>query len=296
MAEGIVIRVTSAQYQLDLLENWKSYSDKIEHLACEAKTKHSNLLLLPEYAGFEIACGQYDTDLDLYRHIQRKMPNYIDFYINICKKNDLYIQPGTIPIEVAPNQFANRAYLFSPYGQYGFQDKLQLTVYEKLSKIMTPGQAQTVFETSFGKIGIAICYDAEFPELVKPLVLAGAKLILVPSYTNSAAGSARVFYCARARAIENQCYVVTSAVVGPMKLTKKIDHCQGITAILGPADKKFPSDGMLAQIEADGTALLTADLDLHKIDWVRRHGSVRNFLDAHGCPPTITTRLSIESL
>lgn len=288
-----MICVTSAQYQLDVLMNWQDYCDKINYLVLESKSRQTNLVLLSEYAGCEIACGQYDTDLKLYQRIQPAVPDYLDFYSTLSKKHQLYIQPGTIPIEVAPNLFVNRAFFFSPSGEYGFQDKLQLTIYERLTKVMVSGKEQTVFETPLGKVGIAICYDAEFPELMRSLALAGAKLILIPSYTNSAAGAARVFYCARARAIENQCYVATSAVVGPMMLTQEIDHCQGVTAILGPADKQFPDDGILAQTETEGTTLLTANLDFNKIDWVRKHGSVRNFMDTHSISSPIINVLSL---
>lgn len=288
-----MIYVTSAQYQLDVLKNWSDYCKKINQLILESKARQTNLLLLSEYAGCEIACGQYDTDLKLYQSIQPTVPYYLDFYSALSKKYHVYIQPGTIPIEVAPNQFVNRAFFFSPSGEYGFQDKLKLTTYEKLSKVMVSGKEQMIFNTSLGKVGIAICYDAEFPELVRSLALAGAKLILIPSYTDSAAGAARVFYCARARAIENQCYVATSPVVGPMMLTQEIDHCQGVAAILGPADMQFPANGILAQAETEGTTLLTANLDFNKIDWVRKHGSVQNFLDTDNCSTRITNVLSL---
>ncbi|MFO1257150.1 MAG: nitrilase-related carbon-nitrogen hydrolase [Gammaproteobacteria bacterium] len=290
-----MICVTSVQYEIGILKNWQDYCEKVERLVLETK-KNSNLLVLPEYAGCEIACGQYDTDLKLYQHIQPAVPDFIAFYSSLSQKHDLYILPGTILIEVKTNQFVNRAYFFSPSGEYGFQDKLRLTVYEKLKKNIVPGEKQTVFETSFGKIGIAICYDVEFPELIRPLVLAGVKLILVPSYTNSAAGAARVLYCARARAIENQCYIVTASVVGPMTLTREVEHCQGVTAILCPADKRFPNDGLLAQTQTEGPALVTANLDFMKLDWVRKHGNVRNFLDAHDCSPTPVNTLSLYTL
>ncbi len=281
-----MIKIAACQYQIETLADWKQYTVKIEGLAQQAKQQQAQLLILPEYAGVEAACQAYATDNELYAALQPVLPQYIAFYQQIARDYQLYIQAGTIIEETAPKQYINRAYFFGPTGTYGYQDKLQLIEFEKKQKIIQRGQQQTVFKTSLGMIGIAVCYDSEFPEIVRGLVKAGAELILVPSYTVSLAGYNRVFLSCRARAIENQCFVAVSFVVGPVTLSDTPEHPTGQAAILGPVDVGFPDDGILAQGKKDEISLVTADISFQKLTSVRRHGQVRNFEDMTGEYPS----------
>lgn len=63
-------------------------------------------------------------------------------------------------------------------------------------------------------VGVVVCYDVEFPELVREAVDAGAEVLAVPSWTGTDAGAERVARCAAARAVENQCYVASVPLVG----------------------------------------------------------------------------------
>lgn len=67
-----------------------------------------------------------------------------------------------------------------------------------------------VFETDFGKVAIAICYDIEFPEIARAAAHQDAQIIIVPSCTDDRQGFLRVRSSAHARAIENQVYVIQS--------------------------------------------------------------------------------------
>ena len=75
-----------------------------------------------------------------------------------------------------------------------------LTRFESEEWGISPGQASQVFETSLGVIGAAICYDSEFPLLVRSQIAQGAELVLVPSCTDTLAGYYRVALSCRARA------------------------------------------------------------------------------------------------
>lgn len=291
-------KIAVCQYVLEQFSTWKDYVTKIESLATQATHQGAQLLLLPEYAGTEIVCAHYDADYQLYRALQALVPQYIQFYKDLASRHALYILAGTLLVEIAPDQYVNRAYFFAPNGNYGFQDKLQLTEFEKQTRIIAYGTTQNLFQTAIGTIGVAICYDSEFPEIVRQLVQAGATLILVPSYTTSLAGYYRIFLSCRARAIENQCYIAVSYVTGHVDLSGAAEETYGTAVVLGPADTGFPADGIIAQIQTvmNQTALLIADISLEKIQSVRRHGQVHNFADTPRCELIRQVEISQHSL
>jgi predicted amidohydrolase len=141
-----------------------------------------------------------------------------------------------------------------------------------------------VFATPWGRIGIAICYDVEFSPLVRAQVAAGAWLVLAPSCTDSIAGFNRVRLSARARALENQCFVAVAPTVGSAPGLATLDENHGHAAIFGPVDRGFPDDGVIARGEMDRPGWVFADLDSARIDAVRADGAVRNHRDFPGGP------------
>lgn len=291
-----MIKIASCQYQLELLADWKAYVNKITTLVSAAKQQGAQILLLPEYAGVEIACKYYASEQELFAGVQPLIPRYLELFQNLAQQYQLYIQAGTIVEQSTSNQFVNRAYFFGPDRSLGFQDKLQLIEFEKDTRVIQAGNEQTIFDTPFGKIGIAICYDSEFPAIVSRLTNAGAWLILVPSYTNSMAGYHRVLLSCRARAIENQCYVAISCVVGASGLSDATEQTMGQASILSPADITFPDNGIIAQGEMNKIETIAAELDAEKLFTVRKQGKTHNFEDAKKCVQLINDRITILPL
>ncbi len=274
-----MLRIATCQYQIEVLPNWDAYQTKIETIVKQAHAQGAQLLLLPEYAGIEVACKAYDSVAELFAAMQPVLPRYIELFQRLAKQYQLYIQPGTTMPEVAPNQYANRAYFFSPSGEVAYQDKLKLVEVEKTPPILVVGNTQTVFDTALGKIGIAICYDSEFPQLVTNLTRAGAELILVPSFTASIAGYYRVSLCSRARAVENQCYTVTSLVIGEVTSFGVVLQGIGCSGVFGPVDNTFPDDGIVKESALNKLEMIIADIDLANVTTVRQKGSTHNFED-----------------
>ncbi|RDI37964.1 2-oxoglutaramate amidase (plasmid) [Aquicella lusitana] len=275
-----MIRIACSQYQIEELPDWERYVVKIEKLVMDAKKDEANILLMPEYSGIEIACKKFNTDGELFEALQPLIPKYIELYQKLAQTYEIYIQAGTIIEKIKSGQFINRAYIFSPNGAYEYQDKLQLTEYEKSIHLLQHGDKQKIFETSLGKIGIAVCYDSEFPEIIRSLVQHGASIILVPSYTTTLAGYNRVFLSCRARAIENQCHVAISFVINEVNLSGEFDHAYGQAAILGPADIGFPDDGIIVQGQMNQPMLVTGKFSLEALTLVRKEGQVHNFEDS----------------
>jgi predicted amidohydrolase len=82
------------------------------------------------------------------------------------------------------------------------------------SELVQPGERLTVAETPVGQLGLSICYDVRFPELYRELVKLGAELLAVPAAFTAKTGQAHWEVLLRARAIENQCFVVAPAQTG----------------------------------------------------------------------------------
>ena len=131
----------------------------------------------------------------------------------------------------------------------------------------------------WGKVGVAICYDSEFPFIVRKQVEAGAQVILVPSCTDTLAGFYRVHLSCRARALENQCYVVQACTIGEAPWSTIIDKNVGCAGIYSPIDTGFPNDGLLALGELNQPQWVVHQLIPQYLDQVRHVGQVLNHQD-----------------
>src|SRR5690606_21867206 len=134
--------------------------------------------------------------------------------------------------------------------------------------------------TQLGKIAIAICYDVQFPEIARAAARRGAKILLVPSCTDDRQGMLRVRYCAQARAIENQMYVITSHTVGSLPMVPAVSLNYGQAAILTPSDFPFARDGILAEGIPNQETMVIGELDMASIEHARTSGTVLPLLDS----------------
>src|SRR5690606_3319129 len=121
-------------------------------------------------------------------------------------------------------------------GSWDAQRKVHITPNERSYWGMTGGDRIAVFKTDVAKIGILICYDVEFPELPRLLADEGMQILFVPFLTDTQNGYNRVRYCAQARAIENECYVVTAGSVGNLPKVKNMDIQYAQSGIFSPSD------------------------------------------------------------
>jgi predicted amidohydrolase len=232
----------------------------------------------------EIAAG---TAPDLGRELAQAVaaaPEAVAAARDIARRHKVWLLPGTLPFRDG-RHLRNRAPLIAPDGRLAYQDKHVMTRFEAEEWGVTPGDPPSVFETPWGRIGIAICFDAEFPALVRAQVAAGAWLILVPTCTDTIAGFNRVRIAAAARAMENQCFVAMAPTVGEAPWCGTLDANRGYAAAFGPVDRGFPEDGVIARGALDADEMVFADLDPARLDAVRHDGAVRNHLSWPADPP-----------
>jgi len=181
----------------------------------------------------------------------------------------------------AGGRVVNRAPLITPDGRIAVQEKRIMTRFEAERWGVCPGAPPRVFDTDWGRVGIAICYDAEFPKAARAQVLAGAWVLLVPSCTDSWHGAERVRLGARARAMENQCFVAVAPTVGDLPGSAALDENRGWAGIYAPVDRPFPETGVLAEA-AEGW--VSARLDRAAMEQAREDGAVRHHRDFPRAP------------
>ncbi len=276
-------KIASAQYPIDFLETWPNFENKIRHWVEQAADQQADILLFPEYACLELASlfprVVYSSLSAQLNALQDLLADYLQLFKTLAASHSVYIQAGTFPVRHADGGFRNHAYFFSPDGEIGYQEKLTMTRFENEQWQISRGLEIKVFDTKFGKVAINICYDSEFPHYARQQVERGAQLILVPSCTDTQAGYFRVRIGCQARALENQCYVVQSSLVGTADWSEAVDVNCGAAAIYTPVDRGFPANGILAIGEYNCPQWVYADLDFAAIENIRQTGQVFNFKD-----------------
>ena len=271
--------VAAAQYPVEQLADFAAWQAKLTRWVAEAADAGAKLAVFPEYGGMELTALDPATVSDLHASITALAP-WIDridaAHAELAARHGMHILGASLPVRGEDGRFRNHARLFTPGGKMGVQQKIVMTRFEREHWDIAAGGPIRVFDTALGRIGVAICYDAEFPLLVRAQAEAGAELILIPSATDTLHGWHRVRVGARARALENQCYVVQSPVVGVAEWTPSLDVSHGAAGIFGPPDLGFPDDGVVAQGVVDAPGWVFGEIDRDKVAEVRRSGSVFN--------------------
>lgn len=122
------------------------------------------------------------------------------------------------------------------------------------------GNAPVCVDTSLGRLGLSICYDLRFPELYRHLLDSGAELLCAPSAFTFTTGAAHWELLLRARAVENQCYLIAPNQTGPVEHGPQV---YGHSAIVEPW-------GTIVARRASGEGLAIAEVDFAYQDTVRR--------------------------
>ena len=278
------LRVAACAYPVEAPADFAAYAQKQARWVEAAVEQGAQLLVFPEYAAVELTStldaavrGELQRELAA---LQPLLPNLLQTFSELAQKHGVYILSPSFPERDAESgRYHNRARLHGPSGAAGVIEKLQMTRFESEQWGISAGQTQRVFETPHGIIGVAICYDSEFPLLVRKQVELGAELVLVPSNTDTLAGYHRVALSCRARALENQVYVVHAPTVGALPESLALDENHGAAAIYGPVDRGFADDGVIARGAFDTPGWVMADLDRAALAKVRSDGQVRNHRD-----------------
>ena len=280
----IPLRVGMLQWQVRPSAGLEGFRARLEQEVTEAADHGAKLLLMPEYAPLEMTAG---ATPDIHAELRMAIdlaPAAVEAAREVAWRHRVWLVPGTLPFREG-GRIVNRAPVIAPTGHVAYQDKHVMTRFEAEEWGVQAGAPPAVFETPWGRIGVAICFDAEFPALARAQVEAGAWLVLVPSCTDTLHGFNRVRLAAAARAMENQCFVCVAPTVGDAPWCGTLDRNRGYAAAFGPVDRGFPEDGELAGGALDAAQWVFADLDPARLEAVRHDGAVRNHLSWPPAPP-----------
>jgi predicted amidohydrolase len=277
------LRVASLQYFIRPVQSFDQFADQVSALVETAADYECRLLVFPEYFTIQLlTLGDLRRPVrEQVRDLANQAPRVVELFAGLAARHKLYILGGTIPVQDEPDApVHNEAFFFNPEGRHATQGKLHMTRFETEDWKVTARQRLKIFDTALGKIGVAICYDVEFPEIARAAARAGAHLLLVPSCTDDRQGFLRVRYCAHARAIENQIYVIVSHTVGSLPMVPAVSLNYGQAAILTPSDFPFSRDGILAEGHPNQEMMIVGELNMETIAHSRQSGTVLTLLDS----------------
>lgn len=290
------IRVAAAQYPLDAVADTAAWLGKLTDWIEAGVATGANLLVFPEYGAMEaaIAAGA-DVAADLTRSldaVSRAMPALDAHLSAAATRHGIHILGPSGPVRDG-DAWRNRTVLHAAGGRSAAIDKTVMTPFEQRWGI-TGGAGPVVLSTTLGRIGVAICYDSEFPLLGRAMAEAGADLLLIPSCTEHVSGFHRVRIGAEARALESQIATVMAPTVGNAPWSAAVDVNTGAAGIFVPPDVSGAPTGVIAQGTRDEPGWVAGDIDVAKLRRLRSAGEMRNRADwAHqpGAAPLPPPRL-----
>ena len=187
-----------------------------EPLIAEAVAGGAELVVLPEYFGI---LGARAVDKLTARESDGAGPQQ-DFLARMARSHQVTIVGGSVPLASGDSQLVHSACLvYDAKGErVARYDKIHLFRFTHGSedydeaRTIAPGATVSSFNAACGRVGLSICYDVRFPELYRRL--GDCALLLVPSAFTATTGAAHWELLLRARAVENQCYVLAAAQGG----------------------------------------------------------------------------------
>ncbi|WP_227242914.1 carbon-nitrogen hydrolase family protein [Paraburkholderia caribensis] len=233
-----------------------------DRLIALAAADGAQFVLLPEYFCF---MGYKDTDKLTVREpygdgpIQR-------FLADAARRHKVWVIGGTLPL-TAPEEsrVLNTTLVFDPQGNEAARyDKIHLFNFEKgeesfdEARTIRPGDTVRTFDAPFGRVGLSVCYDLRFPELYRRM--GDCALIVVPSAFTYTTGRAHWETLLRARAVENQCYVLAAAQGGKHENGRRT---WGHTMLIDPW-------GEIIDVRDEGAGVVAGNIERSRIDEVRQ--------------------------
>jgi predicted amidohydrolase len=276
------MKIATAAFPLEWHNRWNDYVGKLRVWVRNAADHGAELLVFPEYGAMELASLADEANAKdpakSAEAVVARLKDVDDLHASLAREFRVYICAGSAPVRTKDHRLVTRARFFAPDGSHGHQDKLIMTRYERDQWGIDPGDGLRVFDTALGTIGIAICYDAEFPLIARAMVDAGAEVLMVPSSTETLRGYWRVRVGAMARALENQCVVAHSVTVGEAEWLTAIGTTTGAAGIYGPPDTGFPEDGLIALGKVDASGWVHGEVSLDAVRQARADGMTLNHL------------------
>lgn len=275
------VRVATVQYLQRAISSFDEFTDIVRYFVDTVADYKSDFVVFPEYFAMQLLSIE-NTPLKP-REAILKLAEYNDrletLFREMALRYNVNIVAGSHPALQPDGRLLNLAHVFLRDGSVYEQPKIHPTPSERYWWQVEGGDYVRAIQTDAGTIGVLVCYDSEFPELTRHLVDQGADILFVPYSTEERNGHLRVRYCAHARAVENQIYVVTSGNTGNLPRVHNMDIHYAQSAIITPCDFPFGRDGVAADTTPNVEMIAFADIDLAALVTARAHGTVQNLKD-----------------
>lgn len=223
-----------AAIQLNSISDKPENLKKISDFIVKAANDGAELVSLPEY------CNFMGRDTDKIENAE-KIPDGETTTLlgELAKENNLYVHVGSIVERYNDEKSYNTSFIIHPNGTlldkyrkiHLFDIEIKGMSRYKESDSIQGGTNPVMTSLSFGKAGLSICYDLRFAELYRKYALHGAKILFIPAAFTRYTGMLHWESLLRARAIENQCYVIAAGQFGKYLPEKE---CYGNSMIIDP--------------------------------------------------------------
>ena len=235
-----------------------------ERLIAQAAAQGVRLAALPEYF-----CLMGRSDRDKLAIAEREGAGPIQqFLSDAARRHGLWLVGGTLPLATdLPDRVRNSSAVYGPDGQrVARYDKIHLFAFDNgrerydEGRVLQAGAKPVAFDADGLRVGLSVCYDLRFPELYRALMQPPCDLLLVPSAFTTPTGQAHWELLLRARAVENQCYVMAPAQGG---LHENGRRTWGHSLVVDPW-------GQVLACVPEGEAVVVAELDTARLAEVRQ--------------------------
>jgi nitrilase len=237
--------------------------DAAGRLVAEAARAGATWVSLPEY--FCLMGLRDDAKLDIAEAdgegpIQR-------FLSDTAREHQVTLVGGTLPIKAkTPGRVRNACCVYGPTGvRLARYDKIHLFAFDNgkeqydEARVLEAGDTPVAFEADGWRAGLSVCYDLRFPELYRGLMRPPCDVLFVPAAFTYTTGLAHWLLLLRARAVEDQCYVVAPAQGGQHENGRRTF---GHSMVVDPW-------GQVLNVLPEGEGVVLAELDLARIAQVR---------------------------
>jgi predicted amidohydrolase len=261
------MRVVAAAVQMTSTGDLARNLARVAELVARAKARGAELVVLPE--NFALLAEHEDEKLKHAEELAAPFGPILSVMATIARENRVFLVCGGMPERAPePGHVYNSCVLLGPDGDLrAAYRKIHLfdvaipdgATYQE-SKTVTAGKDPVAAVTPWGPLGLSVCYDLRFPELYRKLSNAGATILVVPAAFTLHTGKDHWHVLLRARAIENQTFVIAAAQTGRHN-AKRVTY--GHSLIVDPW-------GIVLAEAGDGEGLAVAELDLDRLAEVRR--------------------------
>ena len=257
-------KITLAAVQMTSTSNREANLKKAEGLLDRGVAEGARILSLPENFSF---MGEDEREKLEFAETAEGGPatNFLKAYARLHK---VWIIGGSLPVKAGHGKVFNRSLLIDDDGDIAsYYDKIHLFDVDikggeshKESRTVRSGDRLITHKTPYGTVGLSVCYDLRFAKMYRELVVRGASMIFVPAAFTSQTGEAHWEVLLRARAIENQVYIIAPAQVG---MHNKNRSTFGNSMIIDPWGK------VIARAKDEETVIV-AEIDLDYLNLVRQ--------------------------